>query len=115
MARPARITRGQVTFCALLLLLAGGAFWLLKAEAGPLLGLVTPDSGIAIASFEVTTWLDAVTGALLLAASVRWRALNLGRLLRGSPRVRSRRSWRRKPVKRAPANDDERPAWVVAA
>lgn len=111
-AAVARITRGQVLLAILLMLIFGAAVWLLQAEAGPLLGLATPELGMAIASFEVTTWLEAMAGALLLATSVHWRALNLGRFWKAGPRPsRKRRSHR---VTRAPANDDERPLTAAA-
>ena len=114
-AAVARITRGQVLLAMLLMLVAGAAIWLLKAEAGPLLGLATPDIGIVIASFEVTTWLDAVAGALLLATSVRWRALSLNRLWKSGQRPRRRHRSRRLRAARLPANDDEQPVTMAAA
>ncbi len=92
------------------MLVAGAAVWLLQAEAGPLLGLATPELGMLIASFEVTTWLDALAGALLLATTIRWRDLNLRiRSLRPPYRSRQRRS-RALRSRAAPANDDKRRA-----
>ena len=113
LAAVARITRGHVLLCLLLIAFVGGAVWLFRAEAGPLLGLATPDIGVLIASFEVTTWLDVVAGAALLATSVRWRSLTLGQLGGNRPRPRCpRRSRRPTPAR---ANDDEPRPWRVAA
>lgn len=105
-----RITRGQVLLAILLTLVVSAAVWLLQAEAGPLLGLATPELGMVIASFEVTTWLDALAGALLLASTVRWRSFSLR--LGSTFRLRQRRQRKFGAVRRkaAPANDDERHA-----
>lgn len=114
-ARAARVTRGQVICTVLLLTVAGGAVWLLQQEAGPLLGLATPEIGYLFASFEVSTWLDAVTGMVLMATGVRWRNPNIGQLFNRGPRPRSRRAPTTAiPSKSAPANDDERPSFRTA-
>lgn len=107
-ARLSRITRGQILLTLLLITMIGGLVWLIGRESVGLMSMSAPEITSGIMTFEVTTWLDVVTAAVMVASATRLRGI--GRQVRAmltrrpqAPRARKTR----RPSRATPANDDE--------
>lgn len=111
-----RITRGHVALALVVLGLILGALWL-EGDAIRLLSLALPDAVSWAVMIDLSALLDGAITAFLIASSVRWSAVRahlFGRVTRAKPRHPRRRRDAR-PVRKAPANDDDGPARVLAA
>ncbi len=102
----AQIGRGHVLLVLLAAVVMGGAFLIFDGEVVRVLSLAAPDALAWATMIDLATVLDAAFAAVVLASSVRWRALRFGRPTR-RPQSSQRRRTTIRPERPAANDDDE--------
>lgn len=92
-------------------LLLFAAFWALTGDAPMFLALILPELAAWFATFEIATLAEVLVSAGTVVAAAR--AAGVRNYFKG--RIRARRSRRARAATRAPANEDEPVARLLAA
>jgi hypothetical protein len=114
----ASITRGQVLFVILLLIIIVGTIWVFENDGRMLLTMGLPEFMGYAGAIDLSALLDLAAVAVIAAGTVRVKAVKTwltARFARPVSRQRHTRTRRTRRPDRAPANDNDRPAILLAA
>jgi hypothetical protein len=114
----ASISRGQVLFAVLLLTIVVGTIWLLENDGRMLLTFGLPEFMGFASAIDLSALLDLAAVAVIAAGTVRVKAVKVWlttRFVRPASRQRQVRSRCARRPDRPSANDDDRPAILLAA
>jgi hypothetical protein len=107
-----RIRRGTVLAGAALALTGLLCWWLIGHEGMAMFGMALPELGGALAMVDLGVVADV---ALVLVAGVAAGGWQMLRVVAARRKARTPRARRSRPARKPAANDDDRPAFALAA